>query len=152
MCGRCRLSRVIAIEQPAQVLLRIRQQVPVGGVDLGHARARDPRQVEELHAPGERPRSDPLDAFSPNRNLSSGLSSRCLPCAMSAMRQWRAANPEYMAANNERRRERYRAEHPHPTRPCVVCREPFSKRPDALVCGERCRNRRKRDLNKARAA
>jgi predicted nucleic acid-binding Zn ribbon protein len=44
---------------------------------------------------------------------------------------------------NARRRADYRAEHPLPTRPCVVCGENFSGRPDALVCGPECRRQRK---------
>ena len=31
----------------------------------------------------------------------------------------------------------------------ALCGEPFSKRADALVCGERCRNRRKLEQRRA---
>ena len=46
-------------------------------------------------------------------------------------------------AENAMRRARYRAANPLPERPCVVCGRLFTKRPDAVVCGERCRERRK---------
>ena len=48
----------------------------------------------------------------------------------------RAMNPNYLERYNVERRAEYRAGHPSPTRPCVVCDKPFTGRPDALVCGQ----------------
>jgi len=93
----------------------------------------------------------PLEAFPPNENLNSGRDSWCRACRRERVQQWRAANPEYIAEYNERRRAEYRSEHPRTSRPCVVCGQPFSKRPDALVCSERCRNKRKHEQRKAAA-
>lgn len=44
---------------------------------------------------------------------------------------------------NAERRKAYREANPLPERPCIVCGRPFAKRPDALVCGPACRERRK---------
>jgi hypothetical protein len=63
--------------------------------------------------------------------------------------EWRAKNPDYIARYNLERRREYRATHPLPTRPCVVCGEPFAGRPDALVYSEGCRRRRKSEQRKA---
>ena len=93
----------------------------------------------------------PLEAFPPNENLNSGRDSWCRACRRERVQQWRAANPEYIAEYNERRRAEYRSEHPRTSRPCVVCGQPFSKRPDALVCSERCRNKRKHEQRKGAA-
>jgi hypothetical protein len=94
----------------------------------------------------------PLEAFAPNENLNSGLDSWCRSCHAERTRQWRAANSAYLAEYNERRRAEYRAEHPRALRPCVVCGKLHSRKPGALVCGERCRNRRNRELKKQKAA
>jgi predicted nucleic acid-binding Zn ribbon protein len=59
-------------------------------------------------------------------------------------------NREHVEQRNAQRRREYRDEHPLPTRPCAVCGEPFTGRRDAVVCGERCRNRRRRDLKRRR--
>jgi len=94
----------------------------------------------------------PLEAFGPNPELRSGFKSSCRSCCAERTRQWREANPEYLADYNEKRRAEYRAEHPLPMRPCIVCGEPFSKRADALVCSERCRNQRKYEQRPAARA
>jgi hypothetical protein len=92
----------------------------------------------------------PVDAFRPNSNASNGVDSWCRSCHAKATREWRAKNPDYIARYNlERHREYRAAAHPLPTRPCVVCGEPFTGRPDALVCSEACRRRRKSDQRKA---
>jgi hypothetical protein len=44
----------------------------------------------------------------------------------------------------------YRVEHPLEERTCVVCGRPFTKRPNALVCGEECRRKRKMEQRKRR--
>jgi hypothetical protein len=93
----------------------------------------------------------PLERFGPNPELRSGYSSWCRRCHAEKTRQWREANPEYLAEYNARRRIEYREAHPLPTRACVVCGELFTKRADALVCSERCRNRRKHEQQKATA-
>ena len=90
----------------------------------------------------------PLAAFSPNRKLRTGLQSWCRMCQTEATRQWRASNREYMENYNERRRREYRAAHPLPVRACVVCGKSFTKRPNALVCGEDCRRKRKMEQRK----
>ena len=68
--------------------------------------------------------------------------------AAEANRQWRVRNREYVERYNAARLSEYRAAHPLPTRPCLVCGEPFSGRPDALVCGEECRRLRKLEQRK----
>ena len=83
------------------------------------------------------------EAFRLNPNNSSGLDSWCRACRAEAVREWRAKNRDYLETYNERRRAEYRAEHPLPTRPCAVCGRLMTKRPNALVCDERCRNQRK---------
>jgi hypothetical protein len=85
----------------------------------------------------------PLEAFHPNPRLRTGLQSWCKECQLEATRQWRAENREYIENYNATRRAAYRAEHPLEERTCVVCGRPFTKRPDALVCGEECRRQRK---------
>jgi hypothetical protein len=94
----------------------------------------------------------PLERFGPRPDLRSGLDSWCRRCRTYRTRQWREANPEYLREYNERRRAEYRDAHPVPTRPCVVCGELHSRQPRALVCSERCRNRRKYEQRKAKAA
>jgi predicted nucleic acid-binding Zn ribbon protein len=94
----------------------------------------------------------PLEAFAPNEQLNSGLDSWCRECRRERARQWRAENPDYIREYNERRRAEYWAEHPVPTRACVVCGEPHSRQPRALVCSERCRNERKREQRRKAAA
>ena len=81
--------------------------------------------------------------FRPNPDLRHGIDSWCRECHKNAMREWRARNREYIDAYNAQRRAEYRAEHPLPTRPCVVCGESFTGRPNALVCGPECRRQRK---------
>ena len=76
------------------------------------------------------------DAFRPNSNYTSGLDSWCRGCHAEAVRDWRPKNPDYVERYNAERRAEYRTQHPLPTRPCVVCGRPVTKRPDALVCGE----------------
>jgi hypothetical protein len=95
----------------------------------------------------------PLEQFRVNPKAdpwghSLGRGSWCRDCHLAAMQDWRERNRDDF---NARRRAQYRAEHPLPTRPCVVCGEPFTGRRDALVCGERCRNRRRRELKRQRA-
>jgi predicted nucleic acid-binding Zn ribbon protein len=59
-------------------------------------------------------------------------------------------NPLAVEAYNEQRRREYREAHPLPTRACVVCGQPFSKRPDALVCSDVCRNLQKGEERRQR--
>jgi hypothetical protein len=87
----------------------------------------------------------PFEDFPKNKLMHNGLSSHCRTCHNAAVQDWRERNRDEI---NRARREAYRAERPLPTRPCIVCGEPFSKRTDALVCGERCRNRRKDEQRK----
>jgi hypothetical protein len=88
----------------------------------------------------------PADRFRPNPRLRGGLDSWCKACHADAVREWRAKNRDEV---NARRRQEYRAAHPLPTRPCVVCGKPFTGRPDALVCGQRCRRQRKIEQRRA---
>lgn len=82
----------------------------------------------------------PLDELPRNRRMHLGRSSRCRECHREATRDWRQRNRVKL---NAARRVEYRAEHPLPERPCVVCGEPMRKRPDALVCSPSCRAERK---------
>jgi hypothetical protein len=93
----------------------------------------------------------PVESFRPNPDVVGGVDSWCRPCHAEATREWRAKNREYVDNYNEERRREYREAHPLPTRPCVVCGEPFTGRRDALVCSERCRNRRHHELARQRA-
>jgi hypothetical protein len=90
----------------------------------------------------------PLDAFPVNRRMHFGRSSRCRECAREATRDWRRRNRE---RENADRRAAYRKANPLPERACVVCGRLFLKRPDALVCGARCRERRKAGQRRKRA-
>jgi hypothetical protein len=90
----------------------------------------------------------PLEAFTANRRRHLGRSSWCRACTRAATREWRAANPGYAEAYNERRRREYRSSHPLRERDCVVCGRPFTNRPDAIVCGDRCRRKRKAEQRK----
>ena len=65
-------------------------------------------------------------------------------CAREATRDWLSGTPHYEADYNARRGDAYREAHPLPLRPWVVCGRPMTKGPNALVCGEECRRRRKR--------
>ena len=58
-----------------------------------------------------------------------------------ATRDWRKRNRDDI---NAARRIEYRAEHPLPEKRCVVCGGSFTKRPEAIVCGEECRRERNR--------
>jgi hypothetical protein len=92
----------------------------------------------------------PLDAFRPNRQNRTGLNSYRRVCARAATQDWRRRNREQIKA--QRRRE-YREAHPLPTRSCSVCSQPFTGRPDRIVCGDECRERRKNEQRRrARAA
>jgi len=82
-----------------------------------------------------------MESFPANRRMHLGVSSRCRACHREATRDWRERNRDEI---NEARRAEYRAEHPLPERPCVVCGKPMQKRPDALVCSPSCRVERKR--------
>jgi hypothetical protein len=84
----------------------------------------------------------PLEEFPANRRMHLGVSSHCRRCQRAATKDWRNRSRERI---NAERREEYRREHPLPSRQCVVCGRPFTKRPDALVCGEECRRERKRE-------
>jgi hypothetical protein len=84
----------------------------------------------------------PLEEFPLNRRMYWGRGSHCRECARQATRDWRERNRERV---NAERRAAYREQHPLPERACVVCGEPFSGRPDALVCGGDCRRERKRE-------
>jgi predicted nucleic acid-binding Zn ribbon protein len=84
----------------------------------------------------------PLEEFPRNRRMYLGVSSRCRECHREATRDWRLRNRERVNAD---RRAAYRAEHPLEEKHCVVCGESFVRRPDAIVCGERCRRERQRE-------
>jgi hypothetical protein len=77
-----------------------------------------------------------------------GRSSRCRGCHREATRDWWERNRDEI---NAARRKEYREKHPLPVRRCIVCGKSFNKRPNALVCGERCRNRRKYEQRRAAA-
>jgi predicted Zn-ribbon and HTH transcriptional regulator len=74
----------------------------------------------------------PAAAFRLNPKMRSGLSSWCRPCMAVRNREWRDANPEYVAAANAARRKaptpkncsacgvEYSAKHPHSHR-CPDC-------------------------------
>jgi hypothetical protein len=85
----------------------------------------------------------PAEAFRPSHRYRGGLDSWCKSCHAKAVAEWRAKNPEHIERYNAVRRREYREAHPLPSRPCIVCGEAFSGRPDALVCSEGCRRRRK---------
>ena len=87
-----------------------------------------------------------LEDFPLNRHMHLGRGSWCRDCVRRATEDWRQRNRERV---NAERRVAYREQHPLPERPCIVCGEPFGKRADALVCGERCRNQRKDEQRKA---
>ena len=91
----------------------------------------------------------PLSDFVANRRAYLGRSSWCRECHREAVRDWRRRNRE---RENAHRRKRYREQNPLPERPCVVCGRLFAKRADAIVCGSRCREARKYEQRKARAA
>jgi hypothetical protein len=96
------------------------------------------------------PRCDkylPAAAFSPFPGSSTGLSSWCRECAVAATREWRAANPEKIAAYNEARRLAYREAHPLLVRACSECGEEIVGR-GRVTCGKRqCKDARWRRLN-----
>jgi hypothetical protein len=82
----------------------------------------------------------PPDAFPPNAQLSSGLSSWCRACHAEATRAWRDANPEQVAARNAARRLP-----PLLPRACATCGETFTpRRRDGRYCSSACRARRLR--------
>ena len=83
-----------------------------------------------------------------NADLITDLDSWCRRCRAERTRPWRAESPDYLERHNAERRARYRAEHPLQTPTCVICGESFTGRPDALVCSERCRSRRKSKLRR----
>lgn len=121
---------------------------PAPGIRELNAHARIEREVSSLDPPTHRRCSNcsawlPLEAFPVNRRRHLGRSSWCRECARAATRDWRNRNPGYQVAYNAERRAAYRAENPLTERACVVCGRPFVKRPNALVCGPRCRERRK---------
>lgn len=91
----------------------------------------------------------PLDAFGPNKRMHLGRHSWCRECMRAATRDWRARNRE---SENAARRAAYREAHPLPERACAVCGRLFVKRPNALVCSRRCRDRRRWQQQKQRAA
>src|SRR6266542_5680796 len=77
------------------------------------------------------------ESFPPNRKTQSGRSSWCRECHVAATREWRAENPEYVAAYNSRRRVK-----PRDVR-CVECNETFmARRRDHVLCSPLCRRRR----------
>jgi hypothetical protein len=94
----------------------------------------------------------PAEGFRPNTRYRNGLSSWCIRCHAEAVKDWREKNPEAVERYNAERRREYREAHPLTTRPCVVCGEPFSGRPDALVCGQKCRRQRKLEQRSAARA
>jgi hypothetical protein len=84
----------------------------------------------------------PLEGFPPNRWASDGRSPWCRACANAATRAWRERNPEKAAS--------YYQPVVHEPRECVECGGEFVPgRSDALVCGKKCRWRRKRRLRMA---
>jgi predicted nucleic acid-binding Zn ribbon protein len=76
-----------------------------------------------------------------------GRSSRCRECHRAPTKDWLERNREQINAN---RRAAYRTANPLPERACVVCGRSFAKRPDAIVCGPRCRQERKRKQRRER--
>jgi hypothetical protein len=88
----------------------------------------------------------PFEDFPKHKRMHNGLSSHCRKCHNAAVQDWRERN---RAALNEKRREEYREAHPLRERPCVVCGEKFTGRPDRVVCSPECRGRR--NLEKRRA-
>jgi predicted nucleic acid-binding Zn ribbon protein len=87
-----------------------------------------------------------LEEFPLNCRMHLGRSSRCRECHRAATKDWRDRNRERI---NAERRVEYRAEHPLPEKRCVVCGGSFTKRPDALVCGEECRRERRREQRRS---
>jgi hypothetical protein len=79
----------------------------------------------------------PLDAFSPNRHLRTGLQSWCRECQCKATRDWRSRNPQYEAAYNAKRRLGARE------RECVDCGALFQYRHASAVRCPECRRQRK---------
>lgn len=81
---------------------------------------------------------DPLE-FRANSRMRSGLHSWCKECQRQAVRDWRARNPEYEAAYNERRR--VLGTDGFYTKVCVTCGSEFrTKRRHTKICGAgRCR-------------
>jgi hypothetical protein len=77
---------------------------------------------------------------------------RCKKCVSAASRAWREMHPEAVAEYNGRRRREYAEAHPRVERACVVCGRLHARKPDALVCGETCRNERKRQQRLSRKA
>ena len=75
--------------------------------------------------------------------MPSGVADHCRSCRSEYLRRWREQNPEHVAAHNPERRREYRGNTGCMTRACAVCGKPFSKRPDAIVCGLECRRARK---------
>jgi hypothetical protein len=83
----------------------------------------------------------PFAAFPRNPRLKSGVDSWCTRCRSEESRRWRAENPEYVEAYNASRRV-------GPTRlTCSECGVEFEGRPNRLVCGAACGDRRYRRLH-----
>jgi hypothetical protein len=85
----------------------------------------------------------PFEAFSVNRRLKSGRSCWCKECARAAQARWRVKNAELInAARRLGERER----------DCVDCVETFAYRSTHAIRCLGCRNRRRRELKRKRAA
>jgi hypothetical protein len=86
--------------------------------------------------------SKPETEFARRARMKSGLHSWCKACSAERMRQWRAENPDYVAAANEARRAVPRE------RPGELCGTPFTGRVDKRYCSRRCRDERHRDRDR----
>jgi hypothetical protein len=82
----------------------------------------------------------PASAYRLNRNMLSGLHSRCRECTAEANRAWREAHPTSVWAYNEARRI------PPTKLTCTECGETFYGRKDRLTCSRRCKDARYRRL------
>jgi hypothetical protein len=79
--------------------------------------------------------------FRPHLLGRDGLHPWCRACCAAKQREWRAANPERVAAYNESRRK------PLVELECVECGEKFEGRPHAKLCSRRCKDKRYRRLH-----
>jgi hypothetical protein len=89
----------------------------------------------------------PVKTFPPDQRMRDGLSSHCRRCRADAVKRWRDANADYVAAYNAARRLG-----PFELT-CAECGGLFTAaRRDALVCSRRCKHARFRRRVKERAA
>jgi hypothetical protein len=85
----------------------------------------------------------PPEDFRPAPKLRDSLSSWCVECHRQATRDWRARNPEQVAASNAARRVK------HAPRRCSECGETFIPvRRDSQACSPECSERRHRRIDR----